>query len=375
MAFSQLEIELAEIVVHHTLHRETRSDLGHGVLDILDPLGAIALAVLRIIERNDLALEQLVDRSGIQLVLVSLVLVSAVLGQIPTGFLYITLIPPSVFDGEVEHTVHLRFLTRCTGRLKRTGRSVQPDIYTADQALGKTHIVVLQEDDLAQELRHSADLDDTFDQTLTASVCRVSLAGEEELNRVIGVVHQPLQTIQVREEQVSTFVGGETATETDNQVVRVHLVQRTYDTGRITLGLHPVLAEFLLDIIHHLALQAHAGVPNHLVGNVVVRLPHLEIRLVTHPLLRQIFLVDLFPFVRCPGRHMYAVGHVIHMQLLREITGPYRAEHLLAYLAVEPAYAVRLLAGVERKDTHREFLRVVVRIDAAHADQVMPFDT
>ena len=72
---------------------------------------------------------------------------------------------------------------------------------------------------------------------------------------------------------------------------------------------------------------------------------------------------------------MYAVGDVIHMQLLREITGPYRAEHLLAYLAVEPAYAVCLLAGVERKDTHREFLGVVVRIDAAHADQVMPFDT
>ena len=141
-------VELLEIVVDHALHGETRGDLRHGVLDILDPLGAVALAVLRVVERDDLALEHLVDGSGIKLILVRLVLVGAVLGQRPACALYVTLVPPSVLDGEVEYAVHLRFLAGRTGSLERTGRRVQPDIHTGDEAFSKAHIVVLEEDDL-----------------------------------------------------------------------------------------------------------------------------------------------------------------------------------------------------------------------------------
>ena len=110
MTLREFVVELLEIVVDHALYGETRGDLRHGVLDILNPLGAVALAVLRVVERDDLVLEHLVDGGGIELILVRLVLVGAVLGQRPACALYVTLVPPSVLDGEVEHAVHLRFL-------------------------------------------------------------------------------------------------------------------------------------------------------------------------------------------------------------------------------------------------------------------------
>ena len=375
MTLREFVVELLEIVVDHALHGETRGDLRHGVLDILDPLGAVALAVLRVVKRDDLVLEHLVDRSGIELILVRLVLVGAFLGQSPSCAFYVTLVPPSVFDREVEHAVHLCFLAGRTGCLQRAGRRVEPDIHTGDEAFRETHIVVLEEDDLTEELRHTADLDDTFDQALTTAISRVRFTGEEELNRIIGVVHQLVQTLQIREQQVRTFVGSETATETDDQVLRLHLIQRADDTGRITLALHPVLTELLLDEVHHLTFQTDTGSPDLLIRDIRIRLPHIQVGLVFHPSFRQIFLIYLLP-IRCsPSRHMYAVGDVVHMQLLGEITGPNGAEHLLRYLAVQPAHAVCLLAGVEREDGHRELLVVVVRVRTTHTDQIVPLDT
>ena len=75
VSFRQFVIELIEVVVDHTFHSEARCDLGDRVLDILYPLGAVAFGVLSVIERDDLVLEHLVDGSGIELILVRLVLV------------------------------------------------------------------------------------------------------------------------------------------------------------------------------------------------------------------------------------------------------------------------------------------------------------
>ena len=72
---------------------------------------------------------------------------------------------------------------------------------------------------------------------------------------------------------------------------------------------------------------------------------------------------------------MYAVGDVVHMQLLGEITGPNGAEHLLRYLAVQPAHAVCLLACIQSEDGHRELLVVIVRVRTTHTDQIVPLDT
>ena len=173
---------------------------------------------------------------------------------------------------------------------------------------------------------------------------------------------------------MGTFVGRETTGKTDNQRLRLHGRHRLHDTGRVALVLHPRVAELVTDVLDEFALEFHTRVPYQLVRHVCKRRPHLRVALVAQPALRELFLVDSFPLARGPCGHMYAVGHVAHVQLLGEIARPYRREHLLAHFAVQPRHAVGLLAGVQREHRHRELLVGVLGIGAAHANQVFPFD-
>ena len=92
-----------------------RSNLGDRVLDDLDPaLRDARLLVLIVVERYNLVLQQTIDGSGVELVLIALVLVGALLGECPAGTLAIALEPPAVLDGEVDDTVHLGLLARGT---------------------------------------------------------------------------------------------------------------------------------------------------------------------------------------------------------------------------------------------------------------------
>ena len=313
VTFSEFIVELIEVIVHHTLGREARSNLRHGVLDILYPLRAVTFTIARIVQRNNLGLEHLVDGCSIELVLVSLVLVCTMFGQSPTCTFYITFVPPTILDGEVKHAVHLGFLTRCTGSLERTGRRIEPDIHTTNQTFSQTHIVVLEEDNLTEELRHTANLNNTLNQALSCAVGRVRFTGEQELYRIIRVIHQFVQTLQIREQQVSTFVGCKTASKTDNQGLRVHLVECTNDASRITLALHPVLAELHLDIVNQFLFQHHTRCPYLLIRNIGIGLPHIEVRLVFPPAFREFSVIDLFPLRSGPSRHMHTVGHIVHV--------------------------------------------------------------
>ena len=201
------------------------------------------------------------------------------------------------------------------------------------------------------------------------------LTGEEELHRIIGVVHQFIETLEVGEEQVSAFVRRKTTTETDDEVIGVHLRECLDDTTRVSLVLHPVVTELILDILDQFALEVHTRLPDDCIGNLCVRFPHLEVRLVSHPLLRQIFRIHFLPLGSGPCRHMDTVGNIVYVEFLGEVTGPYGGEHLLRYLTVQPGYTVGLLTSIEGEDGHGEFLRVILRIGTTHTNEVMPFDT
>ena len=88
-------------------------------------------------------------------------------------------------------------------------------------ATGQLHVVILQEENLAHELRHGGHFDDVFDQILTRFVVRVSLSGEDELYRTLRIVDDFIQSVKIRKEQVCPFVGGETAGKADRQYIRI----------------------------------------------------------------------------------------------------------------------------------------------------------
>ena len=326
---SQLVVETIVVVVEHTLHRVVRSDLGDRVLDILDPVRRVTLAVLSVVSRDDLSLQHVIDRSRVELILILLVLVSTLVGQCPTGALNVTLIPPTIEDREVQYTVHLSLLTRCTGSLQRTCRCVQPNINTRDQAASQTHIVVLEEDDLTQELRTARDLDDVLDQALTTAIGRVCLTCKYELDREFLVVNDLGQTVEVCEQQVRTLVSSEAAAETDQQGVRVDLLEDRDYFRRITLVLQPIVLILNADIIDQLVFQSLTKLPDLLVGDILDLLPVALVFLVSEELLAKFLSEELFYLRSGPSRHVYAVGYITYVKLLREVTFPYRSEHSL----------------------------------------------
>ena len=64
-----------------------------------------------------------------------------------------------------------------------------------------------------------------LDETLTSTVSRVSLTCKEELHGVVRIVDDFCQTIEVREEEVSTLVSSETTSKTNDEGIRVDLVE------------------------------------------------------------------------------------------------------------------------------------------------------
>ena len=135
------------------------------------------------------------------------------------------------------------------------------------------HVIVLEEDDLTQELRTLADLVYLLDQTLSGTISRMRFTGVEELYGVVRIVHNLGKTLQVSEQQVSTLVGGKTATEADEQCIGVDLVHQRHHARGVTLVLEPALAELLADVLHQLCLQGHAGSPHFLVAHIIDSLP------------------------------------------------------------------------------------------------------
>ena len=94
--FGLLDVELVVIVVQLTLHCIVGSNLCDGVLDSLHPTFRISLLVACIEQRQNFLLKNAVDSSGIELVLMFLVLVSTLFSQRPTCTFTVTFQPPSV---------------------------------------------------------------------------------------------------------------------------------------------------------------------------------------------------------------------------------------------------------------------------------------
>ena len=194
-AGSKPRVEAVEVIVHHTTHRIVRCDEVHRVLHRLYPAIRIGLPFTIEVEWYDLLLQKVVDRRSVELVLQRLVAVGTLVGECPTCALAVAFVPPAVEDREIEYTIHLCLLTRRTRSFERSCRSVHPDIDPCDELARQTHIVVLEEDDLTEELWTTADLQDVLDESLTATISRVCLTSEEELHGVLRIVDDALQTL------------------------------------------------------------------------------------------------------------------------------------------------------------------------------------
>ena len=300
-------------------------------LDVLYPLGRVALGVFGEVEGHNLVLEHLVDGGGVELVLLGLVGVGTLVGEGPSGLLVeaVAFVPPAVEDAEVEHAVHLGLLARCAGGLEGTCGGVEPNVNAGNEALGDNHVVVLQEDDLAQELGHARDFDDALDEALAGAVGGVGLAREDELHGELLVVDDACETVKVGEEEVCALVGCEAACETDDEGVGVNLLDDVHHLAGVALVGEPLGLEVALDKVDELVLEGHAHVPDLLVRDLEDVVPGLGVALVVEDVLAEFLLVEGLPLAGGPGGHVHAVGDVADVALFPRVAFPYTGEHLL----------------------------------------------
>ncbi len=330
--------------------------------------------VAAVVFRCDLLLDGVVDHLGVEFVLIALVGEGALHGQGPSGTLLVALDPPAVEHGELHHAVHHALLARRARSLQRTGRGVHPDVDALNHLAGQVHVVVLQEEYLAHELRHGRYLHNALDEILTGLVVRVSLAGEDELHGALFVVHDLRQTVEVREEQVGALVGGEAAGEADGEDVGLDAVDDlNHLAGRIQTHLVGI-AVALADVVDQLVFEHHALMPELLVRNLVDLLPGRDVVDMALEALGEVAGVETAQVRRDPGGEMYAVGYVADVQLVLEVAGPHVAQNLLRHLAVEPRYAVDLLREVAGQHRHRELLVRIVGVGLAQVDELLPGD-
>ena len=228
----------------------------------------------------------------------------------------IAFVPPSIENREVQYTVHLGFFAGCTGSLERTGRRVQPDVDTGNKTFCNNHIVILEEDNLAEEFRATADFNNTLNQILTGAVGGVCFAGKNKLYGELRIVYNLGKTVQIGEQQVRAFVCGEAACKTYDKSVGVDTVHNIDNCGGIALMGKPFFLEIAAQEVDELVLESYTHLPDFFVGNFKNTLPGLGVALICKYLLAEFFGIEFLPFGSGPRWHVNAIGNVTYMTFL-----------------------------------------------------------
>ena len=101
----------------------------------------------------------------------------------PAGLAVVGLLPPAVEDAQVEAAVQGDLHPARPARLERRARQVQPQVDAGDDARRDAQVVVLEEDDVAADVRRAAHLEQRLQGLLRLLVLGMGLAGDDQLDR------------------------------------------------------------------------------------------------------------------------------------------------------------------------------------------------
>ena len=263
------------------------------------------------------------------MVLVLFILIGGLVGDGPSRLLAVAFVPPTVQHGEVEYAVHQSLLTGSSGSLRKTGGSIHPDVNPRNKMPCQVHVIILKEDDFTQEFRTAGYLHNLLDEPLPGSVVWMGFSCKDKLYGMFLIVHNPRQTIQIGKQKMSSFVSCKAPSEADKKSIRIKLLENGDTQCRVNLAFEPVPAAFPLDVGYQFGFQPFPHVPYLFIGYIINAFPYFLIGLVVHEILIEIVLKQLFPLRRTPSGKVYAIRHIAHMVLFREIAFPERREHLL----------------------------------------------
>src|SRR5581483_9137 len=138
-----------------------------------------------IIHRRNFVFQYGIDGASVDLVLVLRIRL-AIADRPPAGEL-VGLVKPAIENTQVEDAVDPGFHAAGTARFLAAARSIKPEIYSLDQFAADPQTVILDEYNMAGELRIARELHDFANQHLAGMIFGVSFSGNEDL-------HGPVRT-------------------------------------------------------------------------------------------------------------------------------------------------------------------------------------
>ena len=115
------------------------------------------------------------------------------------------------FDRAVGSRLHATY----TARLERPPRRIEPQVDPLCKHPVHGDVEVLDEDDPVLQVALVGELDHGAQQPLSALVAGMGLAGENDLNRPVGITEDTCQALRVAQEQRRPLVGDESPDEAD----------------------------------------------------------------------------------------------------------------------------------------------------------------
>ena len=182
------------------------------------------LRVPIVVGRDDLRLEQIVERSRIRSVHRVHVVARRPSFDQPAVLAGVAFGPPAVADREVRDAVERRLHAARAARLHRLARVVQPDVAALHQEVRDVEIVVVHEGDPSAVRGIDRVSVDLLDVMLAGLVGRMRLAREDDLHGPAGRVEDRLQASGSWKINSGALVAGEAPREADRQ--RVGIEQR-----------------------------------------------------------------------------------------------------------------------------------------------------
>ena len=369
---------------------------GHGVADHLEPLARNALIVAVEEGGDDLFHQRLIDVGAVLAILFLDVVGMRVVANGEAVLAVEAFAPPAVEDAEVQAAVAAGLHAAGAAGFERAPRIIQPHIAAADHLAGDVDIVVLDEDEAALEFAVFAEVNDLLDELLALVIARMSLAGEDELQRTLFVVGQLHDVFKLLEDERRALVGGEAAGEPDGQRVGIEQMIEG-DEIPLAKGLaldeqaaageldqftaQPVTErpEFLVSDEFRVGhLGPELGCIDRRFPSAGRRLPAFEIpeaglfaRGRTVAIAIEFAAPEPADRALHPAEQVNAVGDVADGNLVLGEVRPEAIPHVAADLAVEFAHAVGGATGLEREHSHTERLVGLLWIHAAQRHQVI----
>ena len=272
------QVALARVVDDHAVGVEPPPQRADGPLHARHPAARHVVLIAIVVERNDLVLQHVVQAGGVPPVLLLDIHVRGAVSNGEAVQTVVSLGPPPVEHRAVEPTIQQHLLSAGAAGLLRTARVVQPDVDALDQVSAHVDVVVLDEHHPVAQLRGLGGVVNVPQHFLPGTIGGVGLAREHELHRPLGIVDQPLDALEVAQDQIGPLVGGEAPGETDGQGVGIQQGARCLHRLLGIARALPLLGHLAPHEVHQVRLQHAVGLPQLAVVHILDAHPRFGVR-------------------------------------------------------------------------------------------------